>query len=130
MPKPVVLIVDDEPETRATLSGFLKPRFDCEFYEAGDGEEAVEFIRAHRCDLMLLDIKMPKRSGMSVIIEAKKTNPGLEILVISAWVSDDVADEATKIGANDYIVKPFDLKVVDLKVRNMLEKKGYKVNKI
>ena len=123
MHKPVVLIVDDEPDARTTLNDFLSRRFDCEFYEVADGDEALKFVKTNHCDIMPLDIKMPKRSGMSVIMETKKIDPKVDILVISAWVSDEVAEEATKLGANDYAVKPVDLKVVELKVRKMLERK-------
>jgi YesN/AraC family two-component response regulator len=129
MTRPTVLIVDDEEGARSTVSNFLKERYDCEFAEAKDGEEAVNFVKCHPCDVMILDIKMPKKSGITVIKEAKEINPGISILVISAWVSDDVSQEAVEIGATDYLVKPVDLKVVSMKLSDALSKKGYKINK-
>jgi len=130
MNKPVVLIVDDEEGARSTISSFLKERYDCEFAEAKDGEEAVNFVKCHPCDVMILDIKMPKKSGITVIKEAKQLNPKVGILAISAWVSDEVSQEAVEAGATDYLVKPVNLKVVSMKLSDMLLKKGYKVSKI
>ena len=130
MNKPVVLIVDDEEGARSTILNFLKERYDCEFAEAKDGEEAMNFVKCHPCDVMILDIKMPKKSGITVIREARVIRPEIGILVISAWVSDDVSQEAVEAGATDYLVKPVDLKVVSMKLSDVLSKKGYKVNKI
>ena len=130
MARPVVLIVDDEEGVRSTISNFLKERYDCEFAEAKDGEEAVNFVKCHPCDVMILDIKMPKKSGIIVARETKVINPEISILVISAWVSDDVSQEAVEAGVTDYLVKPVNLKVVSMKLSDMLSKKGYKVNKI
>ena len=130
MDKPCVLVVDDENDARSTLINFLKPRYDCEYREAKDGEEAIEFIKSYPCDIVILDIKMPKKSGMTVVKEAKQLNPKLDILIVSAWVSDDVAEEAMKLGATDYAVKPMDLKAISLKFSNILDKRGQKVSKI
>jgi len=130
MNRPVVLVVDDEEGARSTISHFLKERYDCEFAEAKDGEEAVNFVKCHPCDVMILDIKMPKKSGITVIKEAKEINPKIGILVISAWISDDVFREAVVAGATDYLVKPVDLKIVSMKLSDVLSKKGYTVNKI
>ncbi|MDD5617643.1 MAG: response regulator [Candidatus Omnitrophica bacterium] len=130
MTKPVILIVDDEAEARSTVREYLEVRFDCDFKEACDGDEAVKFVKSNSCDVMLLDIKMPKKSGMSVIKETKEINPKVDIMVISAWVNEDVAEEASKLGAADYAVKPLDLKVIEFKFKKILEKRGQKVSKI
>lgn len=121
--KPVILIVDDEQDARATLLDYLGKRFSCELKEAKDGEEAVNFAKTTHCDIILLDIKMPRKSGMTVIKEVKEVSPSTGIIVISAYVSDDVCDEATRLGAHDYIVKPVDLKAVEIKVGQMLKSK-------
>ncbi|MDP2929407.1 MAG: response regulator [Candidatus Omnitrophota bacterium] len=130
MNKPVVLIADDEKGVRSTISNFLKERYDCEFAEAKDGEEAVNFVKHHPCDVMILDIKMPKKCGITVIKETKDINPNIGILVISAWISDDVSREAVEAGAIDYMVKPVDLRVISMKFSDALLKKGYNVSKI
>jgi two-component system response regulator HydG len=130
MKKPVVLIVDDEPEARSTIAGFLKMRFDCDFKEAVDGEEALDFVKSNPCDVMFLDVKLPKKSGIMVIKEAKDINPKIDIIVITGYSSDEVADEALELGATDYIPKPLDLKAISLKFSNILEKRGQKISKI
>ena len=63
------------------------------------------------------------------IKETKEINPSIDILVISAWVSDDVSQEAIKLGATDYIVKPIDLTALSLKFANILDKRGQKISK-
>lgn len=129
MQKPYVLVADDESGVRSTIVHFLKDRYDCEFTEADNGEEAIEFLKKHHYDLMILDIKMPKKSGIAVIKEAKAMYPDIDIIVMSAWVSDEVSQEAIENGATDYLVKPMDLKVVGMKFSDILKKKGYSVNK-
>ena len=130
MDKPVVLIVDDEVDVRNTLIDFLEARYDCKFREAKDGDEAVKFVKSSPCDVMILDIKMPKKGGIAVIKEAKEINPKIDILVVSAWVSDEVAEEAMKLGATDYAVKPLDLQVISLKFSDILKKRGQRISKI
>jgi len=130
MIKPVILVVDDEPDARSTIISYLEARFDCDFKEAPDGDAAVDFVKSGPCDVMLLDIKMPKKSGISVIKEAKEINPKVDILVVSAWVNEDVAEETSKLGATDYAVKPLDLKVIEFKFKKILEKRGQKISKI
>ena len=128
--KPVILIVDDEKEARSVLSEFLNIRYNGTFKEAVDGEEAIAYLKSNTCDLIILDIRMPKKGGMDVIKEAKKINPNIDILIVSAWVSSDVAEEAVKLGATDYILKPIDLKVLNLKFANILDKRGQKISRI
>jgi len=130
MNKPVILVVDDEVDARNTIISFLEDRYDCKFREAKDGDEAVKFVKANPCDVMILDIKMPKKGGIAVIKEAKEINPKVDILVVSAYVSDEVAEEAMKLGATDYAVKPLNLGVISLKFSNILEKRGQKISKI
>ena len=130
MKKPFILVADDESGARSMMISFLKERFDCEFAEAKDGEEAINFLKFHPCDLAILDIKMPKRSGIDVIKEAKRIDKKIDILVMSAWVSDEVSQEAVESGATDYLVKPVDFRVVSMKIGDLLQKKGFKVSKI
>lgn len=130
MNKPIVLVVDDEADARNTIIEFLEMRYDCKYQEAQDGEEAVIFVKSNPCDIMILDIKMPKKGGIAVIKEAKEINSSVDIIVVSAYESDDVSEEAMKLGATDYVVKPLDLKVISLKFSNILKKRGQLISKI
>ena len=130
MNKPYILVVDDEKDARAMIVNFLESRYDCEFQEAEDGDRAVDHIKKSPCDVMILDIKMPRKSGITVIKETKEIKPDIDILIVSAYVSDDVAEEAMKLGATDYATKPLDLKAIALKFENILDKRGQKISKI
>lgn len=130
MDRPVVLVVDDEVDARNTIIDFLEARYDCKYREAKDGDEAVKFVKSNQCDVMLLDIKMPKKGGMAVIEETKEINPKIDILIISAYISDEVSEEAMKLGATDYAMKPLNLNVISLKFSNILEKRGQRISKI
>ena len=130
MKKPIILIVDDVAEIRKTLHDFLEMRYEAEFIEAKDGEKAVEYVKSNPCDLILLDIKMPRKSGITVIKEVKAHDPKIDILVVSSYTSDDVAEEALQDGATDYATKPVNLKVVDSKVKKILAKRGQLISKI
>ena len=130
MNEPIILVVDDEAEARSTIINFLNMRYKCKFHEAKDGDEAVQYVKSNPCDIMIIDIKMPKKSGITVVKETKAIDPKIDILIVSAWVSGDVAEEAMRLGATDYAVKPINLKAIELKFSNILDKRGQKISKI
>lgn len=115
-----ILIVDDEEGIRESLREFLSSRFECEISEAATGQEALELLRKDRFDLMFLDIKMPGISGMEVIKEKKKLEYKPYIWVITRFDSEEVARNVIKEGADEYIPKPFSLKLLDRKIRDFL----------
>lgn len=117
---PHILIVDDEEGIRDSLRKFLSSRFECEISEAGTGQEALGLLKKDKFDLMLLDIKMPGISGMEVIKEKKKLEHKPYIWVITRFDSEEVARNVIKEGADDYIPKPFSLKLLDRKIRDFL----------
>jgi|SRR3989338_7563972 len=119
-----ILIVDDEEGIRDTLKKFFSERFECELFEAGDGKHALDLLRAKKFDLVLLDIKMPGLSGMEVIRQLKKLDDKPCIWVITRFDSQEVAHKVIEQGADDYIPKPFSLRVLDSKIRDFLSKIG------
>jgi len=119
-----ILIVDDEEGIRESLKKFLTSRFECETYEAANGQQALDLIRSNKFDLILLDIKMPGISGMDVIKEKKKLGYKPSIWVITRFDSQEVAQKVIDQGADDYIPKPFSLRVLDSKIRNFLASIG------
>src|SRR4029079_7872248 len=105
--KKQVLIVDDEPNLRKILAAQLS-RDGYDVLTAEDGEEGLTFLREHHIDLVITDLKMPKVDGMTLLREALREDPELPIVMITAHGTVDTAVEALKLGAFDYLTKPFD----------------------
>jgi two-component system, NtrC family, response regulator AtoC len=101
-----VLIVDDEENFRHMLSVILKKEgYDVE--AASNGEEALQKVTLSPYDQVLCDIRMPKMDGLDFLNEAKKAGVDVTIIMMSAYGTVDIAIEAIKLGAYDYISKPF-----------------------
>ncbi|MEO1076328.1 MAG: response regulator, partial [Bacteroidota bacterium] len=116
-----ILIADDEAPIRRTLRDILEYEgYDIE--EAADGAEALKLAKTGEHDLMLLDIKMPKRDGMEVLETLSGTDLGLPVVMISGHGTVETAVEATRLGAVDFIEKPPDLNRLLVTVRSALEK--------
>src|SRR6478752_5503541 len=105
--KKQVLIVDDEPNLRKILSAQLT-RDGYDVMTAEDGEQGLAMLKEHHIDLVITDLRMPKVDGMTLLREALKEDRELPIVMITAHGTVDTAVEALKIGAFDYLTKPFD----------------------
>jgi nitrogen regulation protein NR(I) len=105
--KKQVLIVDDEPNLRKILAAQLS-RDGYEVMLAEDGEQGLTMLRENHIDLVVTDLKMPKVDGMTLLREALRESPDLPIVMITAHGTVDTAVEALKLGAFDYLTKPFD----------------------
>jgi two-component system response regulator AtoC len=105
--KKQVLIVDDEPNLRKILSAQLS-RDGYDVLTAEDGEQGLSILREHHIDLVVTDLKMPKVDGMELLRRAHAEDPELPIVMITAHGTVDTAVEALKLGAFDYLTKPFD----------------------
>ncbi len=116
-----VLIVDDEKNIREILSIILS-EFGFDIEEAGTFEEAKNLIENNYYDFALFDLKLPDGTGIDLLRLIKEKNPKAEVVMMTAFASSDTAVEAIKIGAYDYISKPFDLNEVRLIVRNVKDK--------
>lgn len=103
---PSVLIVDDEKNIRLTLAATVKS-MQLDTATAVNGEEALEKIRQFNYDVMLLDIKMPGMDGMQVLERVRALKPGMSIIMITAHGTVENAVEAMKLGAVDFLQKPF-----------------------
>ncbi len=122
MAKARVLVVDDEKSMRDLLSITLEK----EGYDvatAAGGEPAIEALRRDPTDVVITDLRMPKVDGLQVLRTAKEISPDMAVIVVTAVASTETAVEAMKLGAYDYITKPFKLDEVSLIVRNALERK-------
>lgn len=100
-----ILIVDDDKSIRYSLKRMLEGSF--AILTAQNGEEALQQIRLNSPDLILMDIKMPGRTGIDVLKEIKQIDPKILVVLMTAYGTTETAIEAMKHGAFDYIVKPF-----------------------
>jgi DNA-binding NtrC family response regulator len=101
-----VLVVDDEPGMRNFLVKTLSPRAG-QVLEAGSAEEAEDLLRRHRCDLLILDITLPGKSGIALLKELREQGDPCEVVLITAFADLDTAIEALRAGAGDFLLKPF-----------------------
>jgi YesN/AraC family two-component response regulator len=106
--KPVVLICDDEEGIRESFKLILDEDYDLRF--ASNGLEALDMLKTLNPSLMLLDIKMPKMHGLDILKRVKQSKPKLPVIIVTGYQSVEMAQEALKLGAADYIPKPFDSK--------------------
>ena len=112
-----ILVCDDEEGIRESLKLILEKDYDVVFAETGD--EAIRKMRSAPMDLAILDIKMPKKDGLETLKELKKINPSLKVIIATGYKSTDVAQEAMKLGAVDYVVKPFNRKTITEVVKKL-----------
>lgn len=118
-----ILIVDDEKNIRLALSMSLET-LNIPVEAAASGEEALEKLAQGSYGLMLLDLRMPGMDGMEVLRQVAQQRPELKVIIITAYGSIDLAVEAMKLGAVDFLQKPFDAGQVRDMVRRILEKQG------
>jgi two-component system, NtrC family, response regulator PilR len=117
---PRILVVDDERSMRELLAIVLK-REGYEVLLAPDGRTALAALERGTVDLLVSDIKMPDMTGIEVLRAAKGVDPTVEAIMMTAFASQETAIEALRLGACDYLIKPFDVDELKLKVRERLE---------
>ena len=117
---PRILVVDDERSMRELLSIVLR-REGYEVLLAEDGRSAIELLGRQPIDLLISDIKMPDMSGVEVLRAAKKIDQDILAIMITAFASTDTAIEAMRLGACDYLSKPFDVDLLKMKVREKID---------
>lgn len=118
---PVVLLVDDEPDTVRLVRKVLQAD-GCEVVEATDGDHALAEYRRVAPDLILLDIILPHRDGLDVLREIREHDPNTGIIMVSALTSERITIDSMLAGADDYISKPFQLREMRVRIRQVLEK--------
>jgi signal transduction histidine kinase len=122
--KPNILIVDDEMGPRESLKMILNPYYNV--LTADRGAQAVELLKQHSIDLVTLDLKMPGFTGIHVLEKVKQHDPDIEAIIITGYGSLDTAIEGLRLGAFDYISKPFDVNHILALVRRGLERRNAK----
>lgn len=105
--RPRILIADDEEDMRWTLST-LMTKEGHEALEVKNGQAAMAILRREKADAVLLDLRMPGMDGMDFLKQAQRVDPDIPIIIVTAFGSIESAVEAMKMGAFDYVTKPFD----------------------
>ncbi len=121
MRSPRILVVEDDP----SMGFFLCEAMNKEGYQAflvPNGEEALSRLNREDFDLVILDLKLPRMSGMDVLTNLKRTNPDTTVIMVTAHGSKRVSIEAIRKGAYDYFSKPFEIDEMRIVVRRALEK--------
>jgi two-component system response regulator PilR (NtrC family) len=120
-----ILVVDDELSMREFLSILLE-REGYQVETAGSAEEALRQMETSLFDLVLSDVQMPGLGGIELLSRIKKLSPETGVLMITAFSAAEQAVEAMKLGAYDYISKPFKIEEIKQLIKNALEKQGLK----
>lgn len=119
--KPQLLIVEDEPAIRAGLTDvFVYHGYDVAVAE--DGEQGLHLGMTGRFDLVLLDIMLPKRDGFSVCEALRAHDPEQAIIMLTAKISDEDIVQGLRLGADDYVAKPFSVEQLVLRVGAVLRR--------
>ena len=118
-----ILIVDDEQSYRQLLTLV----FEAEGHTlrtASNGREAVEMLQAEPADIIISDVRMPDMDGIGLLSSVRESFPDIGVVLMTAFASVDTARDAFKLGADDFIQKPFDVEELKLIVRKTLEKQA------
>lgn len=121
MPKAHIVVVEDESAIRRGVSDALRLS-GYEVTEAGDGGAGLREAGATGVDLVLLDIMLPKRDGLEVLSELRRTSPTRPVILLTARGSEDDRVRGLKMGADDYVVKPFSAKELIARVEAVLRR--------
>lgn len=119
--KPVLLIVDDEEGPRQSLRIVFKD--DYRLLLASNGREALELARRHPVHAAVVDIRMPGMSGVEVLDQLKQLDSATEVIILTAYETLETARQALRLGACDYLTKPFDLGTVRTAVRRAMHRR-------
>jgi DNA-binding NtrC family response regulator len=107
IPRGSILIVDDEFGPRESLRMIFQSFY--EVFTVENGQEAIQFLSKNKVDLVTLDLNMPGLSGLEVLREIRNLQPGIEVIIVTAYGSLSNAQEAVSLGAGDFISKPYNV---------------------
>jgi putative two-component system response regulator len=117
-----ILVVDDELGPRESLRMILRDDYHVE--TAATGKQAIELIKSADYDLVILDIRMPEMSGIELLKVIREITPSTEVIMITAYASIETATEALRLGAIDYLIKPFEISSVREVIGKGLQKRN------
>ncbi len=111
-----ILITDDEEEICNTLAEYLEDK-GYEVFHATNGQDALRLLKEVRPHLMLLDIRMPEQDGIEILRRVRQIDNQIGVIMITAFHDVNIAQEALKLGACDFVTKPVDLNYLDKSVK-------------
>ncbi len=124
--KPSILVVDDEPVARKSLTDILRLE-GFNVTSVPNGQAAIEFVRTHHVELMIVDLRMPGMDGLEVVQVVNQLSPDTEIIVLTAFGSTDTAIQALRLRIHDYLLKPASPAQVLSSVKKGLERRSLRV---
>ena len=119
--KKMMIVDDEETLTYSLYQSFILAQNNYEIVTAASGEEASQKLEDSKFDLVITDISMPGMSGLELLTLIKARYPDTEVIVMTAYGSDDKMEDAIKRGARYYIEKPFEIKEIKQLVMNILQ---------
>ena len=121
MPRRCVLVIEDDPAIRRGIVDAL--RFHSfEPLEAGDGDEGLELAQTSDCDLILLDLILPGKLGLEVLEKVRECRPTLPVIILTAKGEEQDRVRGLRLGADDYVVKPFSVKELVARIEAVLRR--------
>src|SRR6516164_5723955 len=121
MSLPHIVVVEDEPAIRRGVTDALRVT-GYQVTEAADGEAGLQAALRRDVGLVLLDLLLPRRDGLEVLAELRKSRPGLPVIILTARGSEDDRVRGLKMGADDYVVKPFSARELLARVEAVLRR--------
>jgi two-component system chemotaxis response regulator CheY len=119
-----ILVVDDASFMRTVLKDIIKGNgLAAEIIEAGDGVEGVKAYQTQKPDLVTMDVNMPKADGIQALRAIMKIDPTAKVVMVTSVEQKQIVQDAMKLGARDYIVKPFDRSNVGLVLNKVLRQR-------
>ena len=119
-----ILIVDDASFMRTLLKDIIKSNgLASEIFEAADGIEGVKAYQKIKPDLVTMDVTMPKADGIQALRAILKINPSAKVVMITSVEEKHIVQDAIKLGARDYVVKPFDRSNVPLVINKVIRQR-------
>ena len=127
--RPKILVIDDEPGVRELICDALSiSEFSAS--QANDGLEALSLLRREKFDLLILDINMPKLDGLALLEKLRSEGAATPVLMLSARADKTDINQGLRLGADDYLTKPFSIEELVLRVKAILRRSGSEASEV
>lgn len=116
--KQQLIIIDDEPKAGRLMARYLDDTYDCHIFV--DPVEAIEYFSKESADLVITDMQMPNLTGAEVLAQIREMDKQIPVIVITAYSNVDNAIEVLRLGATDFVKKPFDIEELKITIGKAL----------